>query len=93
MPGVCVRSVRYDLVLLDDDSKECQGKDTVLFYAAFDRKRVWSRSSSFRDGKQSCREDWVGRGGGGVGWGGIQSSLTPRTDPFYSQGQTPCSDH
>ena len=85
MPGVCVRSVRYDLVLLDDDSKECQGKDTVLFYAAFDRKRVWSRSSSFRDGKQSCREDWGG--------GGIQSSLTARTDPFYSQGQTPCSDH
>ena len=87
MPGVCVRSVRYDVVLLDDDSKECQGEDTVLFYAAFDRKRVWSRSSSFRDGKQSCREDW---GGGG---GGIQSSLTARTDPFYSQGQTPCSDH
>ena len=64
MPGVCVRSVRYDVVLLDDDSKECQGEDTVLFYAAFDRKRVWSRSSSFRDGKQSCREDWGGGGGG-----------------------------
>ena len=86
MPGVCVRSVRYGLVLLDDDYKECQGEDTVPFYAAFDRKRVWSRSSSFRDGKQSCQEDW---GGGG----GPQSSLTARTDPFYSQGQTPCSDH
>ena len=30
MPGVCVGSVRYDLVLLDDDSKECQGKDSPV---------------------------------------------------------------
>ena len=31
MPGVCVRSVRYDLVLLDDDSKECEAKTQSSF--------------------------------------------------------------
>ena len=63
MPGVCVRSVRYDLVLLDDDSKECEAKTQSSFTPLLIEKESGVDPQAFVMGNNHAEKI---RGGGGA---------------------------
>ena len=63
MPGVCVRSVRYDLVLLDDDSKECEAKTQSSFTPLLIEKESGVDPQAFVMGNNHAEK--IGGGGGG----------------------------
>ena len=62
MPGVCVRSVRYDLVLLDDDSKECEAKTQSSFTPLLIEKESGVDPQAFVMGNNHAEN--IGGGGG-----------------------------